>query len=201
MNYYQEIITQKSWQVLKEIRKQFDFILIGGWAVWLLSRALKSKDIDIIVDYKNLSFLKKRFEVVKNERLKKYEARVEEIEIDIYLPYYSNPGLPPEVIRNYLTQRESFKVPKAEVLLILKQYVYAQRKASIKGQKDKIDIFALLKSDLDFSFYQRVLKENKLMKLSKDLQELLKTTVRIRELNLGNHQLARLRRKIFPQIV
>ena len=34
-NYYQDIITQKSWNLLTELQKEVDFILIGGWAVYL----------------------------------------------------------------------------------------------------------------------------------------------------------------------
>lgn len=196
MNFYQEQVTQKSWKALQEIKKKFDFILIGGWAVWLYTHALKSKDIDIVVDYDTLSFLKKIFEIAKNERLKKYEARLEEVEIDIYLPFYSNPGLPPEIIKKYLTIKEGFKVPKPEILLILKQKVYEQRKISIKGQKDKIDIFSLLKLDLDFSLYRKVLKETKQEESKKQLESLLKTTSRIKELNLTNHQMAKLKEKV-----
>jgi len=46
--FYQKIITEKSWEALTVFKKQFDFILIGGWAVYLYTHALKSKDIDII---------------------------------------------------------------------------------------------------------------------------------------------------------
>ena len=51
MEYYQNIITAKSFQILQALKRQYDFILIGGWAVFLYTRTLKSKDIDIIVDY------------------------------------------------------------------------------------------------------------------------------------------------------
>ena len=196
MNFYQEIITQKSWRILQKIKNEFDFILIGGWAVWLYTRTLKSKDIDLIVDYGALEFLKKNFEITKNERLKKYEARVEEAEVDIYLPFYSNPGLPPEFIQKYLTTQEGFRVPRPEILLILKQNVYEQRKLSVKGQKDKIDIFSLLTLDLDFSFYHKILKETGQEELKSQLENLLKNTTRIKELNLTNHQMAKLKKRV-----
>lgn len=200
MNYYQEIVTKKSWQTLKDIRKKLDFVLIGGWAVWLWTRALKSKDIDIIVDYKNLEFLKENFEIVKNERLKKYEAKVDEVDIDIYLPYYSNPGLKPEIIQKYFVLKEGFKVPRPEILLILKQLVFEKRKASIKGQKDKIDIFSLLTLGLDFGFYKKILKEGEQENLQQKLQDLLKTTVRLKELNLKNHQIAKLKKSVLKSL-
>jgi len=200
MNYYQEIITQKSWRILKDLAKKFDFILIGGWAVWLFTRALKSKDIDIIIDYDILAVLKKTFEISKNDRLAKYEAKVEEVDIDIYLPYYSNPGAPPEVIQKFLILKEGFKVPRPEILLILKQNVYEKRKGSLKGQKDKLDIFGLLTLDLDFAFYQKILREIGRRELLKDLKDLLRITPRVKEINLANHQMAKLKEKILKQL-
>lgn len=49
MQFYNDIITQKSFAYLQILKKKYDFILIGGWAVFLYSRSLKSKDIDIII--------------------------------------------------------------------------------------------------------------------------------------------------------
>jgi hypothetical protein len=43
----------------------------------LHSKALKSKDIDIIVGYDELEKLKNDFSVFKNGRLKKYEIKFE----------------------------------------------------------------------------------------------------------------------------
>ncbi len=48
MAYYHDLITEKSWRILQELKRQYQFILIGGWAVYLHASALKSKDIDII---------------------------------------------------------------------------------------------------------------------------------------------------------
>ena len=54
MTYWHELITEKSWQLLQELKGKFRFKLIGGWAVYLLTKAQKSKDIDIIVDIAEL---------------------------------------------------------------------------------------------------------------------------------------------------
>ena len=80
MAYYHDLITQKSWEELKKLKKKFNFVLIGGWAVYLYSKTLKSKDIDILIEYEELIKLRKVYEISKNERLKKYEARKEEIQ-------------------------------------------------------------------------------------------------------------------------
>jgi hypothetical protein len=200
MNFYQEIITQKSFRLLQEIKKKFAFTLIGGWAVWVYTKALKSKDIDIIVDYDVLEVLKRDFAVTKNERLRKYEARIEEIEIDIYLPYYSNPGLPPQFIQKHQVEKEGFRLPQPEILLILKQEVFEKRKVSVKGQKDKLDIFSLLTLDLDYAIYKKILKEVSREELEQELRNLLAATKRVKELGLKNHQLAKLREKVFSEL-
>lgn len=75
MQYYHKLVTDKSYQFLQNLKRSYEFVLIGGWAVYLYTQALKSKDIDIIVDYKELAKLKENFDVFKNDRLKKYEIK------------------------------------------------------------------------------------------------------------------------------
>ena len=60
MEFWNEIITDKSFKVLQELKKRFKFVLIGGWAIFILTKSIKSKDIDIIVDFETLAqkFLK-----------------------------------------------------------------------------------------------------------------------------------------------
>lgn len=55
MVYYRDSVTQASWQLLQELKRQFKFGLIGGWAVWLYTQKSKSKDIDIVVEPEELS--------------------------------------------------------------------------------------------------------------------------------------------------
>ena len=40
MQYYHEIVTEKSFKFLQGLKKRYRFILIGGWAVFLYSRSL-----------------------------------------------------------------------------------------------------------------------------------------------------------------
>lgn len=199
-DYYQSIITDKSWKLLQQVRKQTDCILIGGWAVWLHARALKSKDIDIIVDYDVLAALKEQFSITKNERLKKYEAKVQEIDIDIYVPHYSHPGLPPEIIQQYTHVREGFTIPTAETLLILKQFVYNQRKGSIKGQKDKLDIVSLIQESVRFPVYKALCARVGYTTFPRDLRQLLAQTYAAPELGLDRHRMARLKKRILSQL-
>lgn len=201
MEFYHEIITEKSFKILQDLKRQFDFILIGGWAVFLYARTLKSKDIDIIVDYSQLAKLKRTLDVSKNERLKKYEAKIEEVDIDIYLPHYSNIGFPIEEIKNYFQSVEGFKVPLPEVLLILKTYVWSQRKNTPKGKKDLIDIFSILSKDIiDWEKYKRLIEKYNLAEIDQQLKEIILSTKSISELNLLNHQMSRLKKKILSKL-
>src|SRR3989344_4833922 len=138
--YYQNFVREKSFQLLKKLQAEYYFILIGGWAVFFYTHALKSKDIDIIVDFDELDKLKKIHQVNKNERLKKYEINFGEFDVDIYLPFYSQFCLPVEYIQEHLNSIEGFTIPKIEILLILKQQAYQARRGSAKGEKDKLDI-------------------------------------------------------------
>ena len=201
MEYYHDLIIEKSFKTLQDLRRKFDFILIGGWAIFLYTKALKSKDIDIIVDYDELEKFKKEFDIVKNERLKKYEAKIEQIDIDIYLPYYSNIGLPVEEVKKYTQSIEGFNVPIPEILLILKTYTFFQRKNTTKGRKDLIDIFSLLSKEIiNWQEYKELIKKYNLEEMSEKLKELVSSTKNLPELNLLNHQLSRLKRKILENL-
>ncbi|MEM2981127.1 MAG: hypothetical protein QW385_07190, partial [Thermoproteota archaeon] len=83
MEFWNDIAIDRSFKILQELRREFDFVLIGGWAVYFLTKAIKSKDIDIIIDFKDLTRLKIKMNIQKNDFLKKYEGEVEGVSIDI----------------------------------------------------------------------------------------------------------------------
>ena len=68
--FYQQFLTDKSLSILTELKKRFKFTLIGGWAVYFYTNSLKSKDIDMIVDFSQLEQFKKEFTIEKNENVK-----------------------------------------------------------------------------------------------------------------------------------
>lgn len=199
MDFYHNLITEKSWKLLIRLRKGYDFILIGGWAVFLYTKALKSKDIDLVVDYDGLSKFKKEFDVFKNDRLKKYETRSQEIEIDIYVPFYSNPGLPAEDLKNFVTIQEGFKTPKKEILALLKQKALMLRSNSPKGRKDLIDLIGLLTlEDFDWEMYKKTSKKFGLEEYLRFARDAIGEVREIKEIGLNVYKMARIKKKILP---
>jgi len=162
MEFWNSLLTEKSWKILQEFSRKYKFTLIGGWAVYLWARQQKSKDIDIVVDIKELQKLKQE-NLAKNDRLRKYEIKIDEIDIDIYVSYFSTLVIPAENIIKYTSKLEGFNVVIPEALLVLKQGAEIDRRHSIKGEKDMIDIMSLLLlGKIDFSIYRDILREHKL---------------------------------------
>ena len=163
--FWNSLLTEKSWNILTNISKEkFKFIVIGGWAAYLWTKAHKSKDIDIaLIDIKDLDYLKQKYNLKKNDRLKKYEISFDEIDVDIYTPYFSELPIPIEDLKHYSVKIEGLNVVKQELLLILKQGAELDREKSIKGEKDRIDIMTLIFfADIDLRLYYKLLKKYKL---------------------------------------
>lgn len=166
--YWNESLTEASWESLQDFSKRYDFILIGGWAVYLWSKNHKSKDIDIVIDFETLGQLKQDYDVTKNDRLKKYEIQQDRFDVDIYVKYYSELGFPLEDME--VTEIEGFTVPVLEDLLILKQNAEIDRRGSVKGKKDAIDILSMLiYCSFDLDRYAEKLEKHDLLEFKKEL--------------------------------
>ncbi len=200
MNYYHDLITEKSWKMLQQLKRRHQFIVIGGWAVYLYTKALKSRDIDFICSYEELKKFKDRYELIKNDRLKKYEIHMGEFDVDIYVPYFSDLGIPAEDLGKMTRSVEGFTVLAPEPLLLLKQRAYADRKGSAKGEKDKIDILSLVREAVDIKKYCKLLDKFSQKNLKKMLVELLKETREVPELGLGEHAYSKLRIRVLEQL-
>jgi len=197
MAYYHDIITQKSWEELKILNKKVKFVLIGGWAIYLYTRQLKSKDIDILIDYSELGKLKEGYDVTKNDRLKKYEARKGEIQIDIYLPNYSEIGIPVDILINRTISLEGFTVLKKEWLICLKIYVLSIRGRTPKGEKDFLDILSLFKvGSGDINKIVKTIKDYNLEKQFDYFLNFLDERVEAEEIGLNKHQYKKLKTEI-----
>ncbi|MBU7048475.1 MAG: hypothetical protein HXS54_18745 [Theionarchaea archaeon] len=176
MEFWNKIILEKSWEVLQKISKEFDFVLIGGWAVYLWTNSQKSKDVDIIIEYETLDYLKSNYYLKKNDHLKKYEIIIDEVDIDIYLPYFSNLGIPVEEIIMHKVKVKGFTTLPPELLLILKQRAEIDRRDSVKGQKDSVDILNLLMSlDIDWEKYREYVETYNLREYKRELFHIINT--------------------------
>jgi hypothetical protein len=188
MAYYHDLITQKSWEELKKLKKTTNFILIGGWAVYLYAKTLKSKDIDILIEYSEIVKLKKNYDFTKNERLKKYEARRGEVQIDVYLPHYSELGIPIEDLMNQKTSIEGFDVLKKEYLIALKLFTLKARGRTVKGQKDFLDLLSLFMiAEINKKTLNFIINKYKLNSSLIFFREMMDEYVEIPELNLNKH--------------
>jgi len=164
---------------------------------------LKSKDIDIIIDFKELTKLKIRLGIKKNDFLKKYESKVDGVSIDIYVPYYSEFAIPPEeVIRNTI-KIENFRIPRPEILLILKQQAELQRRNSVKGQKDRVDIICLVKSDkINWKYYRMLIRKFGLEEYERRLGEIIKSAkIEFEYLGIKNlREIKKIRERILKEM-
>lgn len=199
MEFWNDEIIGKSWLKLIEFRKEIDFVLIGGWAIYIYTKLQKSKDIDIIVNYSVLRQLKADYVFNKNERLKKYEIKLEDgLAICVYTPNYSKLTVPIKDIMDNVVMHEGFRIPKQEILLLLKLGAFVDRKYSIKGIKDSIDILGLVFfSDIDFELLKNLINRYNLKNYPKVLMDILANfdLSSVKYLNLNIHSFSKLKRK------
>jgi len=167
---WRDEIVERSWRVLEELKDLADFVLIGGWGVYMWTKKLKSRDIDVYIDQENFyklqsELLQRDYALKRNVRLMKFEALIGDVEVDIYTPFMSNLAVPCLDVFNkrLYSLIERFKVAIPEVLLLLKAQVAQQRWHAEKGVKDRVDIISLLK----FADIKRDLLEQMLRKYDK----------------------------------
>jgi hypothetical protein len=202
--FWNDSVTEASWKKLQELGKEIDFVLIGGWAVYLYTKLHKSKDIDIIVDYQTLRRLGALYRMNKNDRLKKYEVVLDKFDIDVYLPGYSKLALPVEdIVKDYSAMKSGFKVPIPEALMTLKLGAYFDRSESMKGDKDSIDLMGLLfYGEVDVEKLGVLLKRHGLASYARTLLKILVNFDKdmLKFLNLNEKSFSVLRKRYEPQV-
>jgi len=106
-----------------------------------------------------------------------------------------------EEIKNYTNSVEGFLAPTIEMLLILKIYTCGERQGTNKGRKDAIDIFSLIEGEkIDWEKYKNLVTKYKFEKITDELRKLLFSTDSVPELNISNHQMAKMKNKILSKI-
>ncbi|MBW2984132.1 hypothetical protein KY361_03400 [Candidatus Woesearchaeota archaeon] len=203
MEFWNSTLTEKSWKILLQLKeKKFDFIVIGGWAAYLWTNLHKSKDIDVVIkNFEDLNFLKKNYDLIKNDSLKKYEIKFEEVDLDIYVPFFSELAIPVNDIRKHTTKVQNFEVVKPEVLLILKQGAEYDREKSVKGEKDRIDIITLVfYADIDFKEYFKLLGKYKLDHFYERLKRIVSNFKETKYVNMTPRELKLKKKEIMSKL-
>lgn len=151
MELWNEIVVEKSYELLNKLKKEFEFVLIGGWASWFYTKTAKSKDVDIYINFKDFFNFQeilagKGIFITLNQKLKKYEAKVDEVDIDIYTPNYCTLIIPCKDIfsEKWFKNIDGFNIILPEPFLLLKLKAEEDRRGTIKGFKDRVDILALI---------------------------------------------------------
>ncbi|HEX4402979.1 MAG TPA: hypothetical protein VHZ98_16800 [Galbitalea sp.] len=131
-------------------------ILIGGWATFVRVGGEISLDIDLITSQESrhkLEQLMTDLSPTNNDQGRMLRATVDDVHLDIYLPYESQLGsrlrLRVEVLAEYPDEApfESWTLLRLEAHIATKIADLLDRHFSEKGQKDAREILALLKLD------------------------------------------------------
>ena len=182
MEVWNEKAVEKSENALNQLKQLADFVIIGGWAVYLLTKAVKSLDIDIYMNYNEFfsaqaKLAEKGVYITFNSQLKKYSTKVEEIEIDIYTPDQCGLIVPCKdvFVNEWFEIVEGFKVIKVEPLILLKLSAESARKNTLKGFKDRVDILSLIiKSGVDKKVLTSLLDKYKVSKFKNRLLDVIR---------------------------
>ncbi len=134
-------------------------ILIGGWATFVRVGGEISLDIDLITSQESrhkLEQLMTDLSPSNNHQGRKLRATIDDVHLDIYLPFESQLGsrlrLKVEVLAEYPDDLsfEKWTLLRLEAHIATKMAALLDRHFSEKGQKDAREILALLKlADID----------------------------------------------------
>jgi hypothetical protein len=136
--------TNKSLKLLGSLTNHVDFVLIGGWAVYMYVGAQKSQDIDIVVDYDSLNYFR-QFGISEYPHSKIKYSVVDGVVVDLFVEEFIDPDMPfpsKMVLDNYV-RMQSIKVVDRNILILLKLWGYFSAD-EIKHRKDIIDVVSLL---------------------------------------------------------
>jgi hypothetical protein len=131
-------------------------ILIGGWATFVRVGGEISLDIDFITSQESRHKLERLLTDLSpsnNHQGRKLRATIDDVHLDIYLPYESQLGgklrLKVEVLAEYPDEVsfEKWTLLRLEAHIATKMAALLDRHFSEKGQKDAHEILALLKLD------------------------------------------------------
>lgn len=149
------------------VREYPNAVLFGGWATYLRTGVAKSHDIDVIVDHPTLDRLRSKHALSESRHIggKKFELKLEGVEVDVYPVYQSRLGrelqLPVEALIGWSERIGQVRVLTAEAQFTAKMAALLDRPVTLPGEKDRQEMWALLNtgSGLDFEIVASLLRQ------------------------------------------
>lgn len=154
-----EDVMLRSLELLNRLRTiAIPFVVIGGWAVYLFTHYHMSRDLDLVMEQRDLwklrSFVISQGGTQKAPGLSKYGYKLGQVDMDIYTEekgdIIPSPG---EILSGKrFVEVDRYRVVEPEILLLLKVGAAMDRGGGLKGLKDRCDVVSLLNSgriDLD----------------------------------------------------
>ncbi len=127
--------------------------MIGGWAAYLRLQAQKSHDIDLIVDMATMSKLQGLYQLEARKHLagRKYKTVIRGVGVDVYAAHQSELGerlrLPVEALQRHAETVADHRTLRPEALFVTKLAALLDRPDTLPGEKDRQDIWAILRYD------------------------------------------------------
>jgi hypothetical protein len=126
-------------------------VYIGGIAVYLHAINVRSTmdfaefthDADFYISFADMSDLRDIEEVTPNRRLSKHQMIKKGFEFDIYTERQSSLIVPYDMVLPHSKVYEGCRVASLEHLFVLKLEAFADRKGSLKGDKDAKDLIRI----------------------------------------------------------
>lgn len=155
-------------QVMRRFVREYpNAVLFGGWATYLRTGVAKSHDIDVIVDHPTLDRLRSKHALSESRHIggKKFELKVEGVEVDVYPVYQSRLGrelqLPVEALIGWSERIGQVRVLTTEAQFAAKMAALLDRPVTLPGEKDRQEMWALLNtgSGLDFKIVASLLRQ------------------------------------------
>lgn len=155
-------------QVMRRFVREYPTaVLFGGWATYLRTGVAKSHDIDVIVDHPTLDRLRSKHALSESRHIsgKKFELKVEGVEVDVYPVSQSRLGrelqLPVEALIGWSERIGQVRVLTAEAQFAAKMAALLDRPVTLPGEKDRQEMWALLNtgSGLDFKIVASLLRQ------------------------------------------
>jgi len=165
MQFWNEEQTKKSRELLNMLASSVDFVLIGGWAVYMYIRQQMSLDVDLAITYNSLEYFRK-YGINDYKGMKVKCSIVNGVYVDLFIEDFSDKDLPVHVstILKEYNIIEGIKVVDKELLLLLKLWGYF-RADEQKIRKDMLDVLGLmLYGDIDLKKFKAYIDEYKVPK-------------------------------------